>query len=128
MKLEIAYTLEVAYRHDKETGEYVGWCPSLRLYSQGETEEEVGEALKSSILTYLRHCYSRRILDQILNERGFAPSNDTESTDSEKKCDSIEIKVRHDLADEFSERRQISVPMSLVQQTHSGLGSAEWPA
>lgn len=39
--------------YDAEVNVYVGYCPALRLYSQGRTEEEAHKAIISAVKLYI---------------------------------------------------------------------------
>lgn len=73
MALEINFRLQARIRRDEETATYVTWCPALNVRSQGTSEVEARRALSSAITMYIKHCYQRKILDNLLNEHGFDP-------------------------------------------------------
>lgn len=66
----IEFNLAIATRKDEEAGVYVGFCPLLKLYSQGRTEAEAEEAAVSAATLFIGTCYERDILHSVLRERG----------------------------------------------------------
>ena len=119
MKVEVTVKLDVAYRVDDKTGDHISWCPALGIYSQGETEKEADEAIKSAMLNYLRICFQRKILDSILVRHGFSPvasgPGAGDGADHEENCEMISIR---ELASQkgYHQMRTIDVPLHLVQQ------------
>ncbi|MCI0529555.1 MAG: hypothetical protein L0Y56_19105 [Nitrospira sp.] len=45
---------------DEDTGVYVSKCPSLDIYSQGESEGQAFEAIKSAVKMYLHAAYENQ--------------------------------------------------------------------
>ncbi|HEY1732686.1 MAG TPA: hypothetical protein VGG15_13090 [Terriglobales bacterium] len=69
-EVQVSFRLRFTTRHDAEAGVYVGYCPALKQYSQGETEHEAGEAVVSAVTLFLVTCYERDILHSALRQRG----------------------------------------------------------
>ena len=74
MTLEIIVNVKGAVRHDNDADVFVGYCPALCIYSQGDSIEEASEALKSAVTLYLSTCYQRGQLDHALRVAGFSGS------------------------------------------------------
>jgi len=70
MGLTMTMKLMMGFRHDKEANVYVGFCPALKIYSQGRNQEESQEALKSAVTLFLKYCLKKDILGNALKERG----------------------------------------------------------
>jgi predicted RNase H-like HicB family nuclease len=70
-RLQITIQLEAAVRHDAVAGVHVGFCPALRLYSQGTTEQEAFEAIKSAAALFVTTCVRRNQLSNVLDSYGF---------------------------------------------------------
>jgi len=51
-----------ATRRDDEANVFVSYCPALKIYSQGLTEEDAHKALEETIELYLETCYEHGIL------------------------------------------------------------------
>jgi hypothetical protein len=68
--LQVSFRLKFATRHDDDADVYVGYCPALKLYSQGVTEEEASTAVVSAATLFLVTCYERDILHSVLRRRG----------------------------------------------------------
>lgn len=73
--LRIEFNLTFAFRKDEETGVYVGFCPVLKVYSQGRTEKEAEDAVLSAATFFIGTCYERDILHNVLRERGLKKVN-----------------------------------------------------
>jgi predicted RNase H-like HicB family nuclease len=71
MKILINMRLLGATRFDEETGLFVGFCPALKVYSQGRSKEEAEKALKQSLGLYVETCFQHNILDEVLTNSGF---------------------------------------------------------
>lgn len=72
MLLKIEVRLCAALREDKKRGIWESWCPALDVFAQGDSFEEAQAGIQKVIVQYIRHCYARKILDDVLNDRGFA--------------------------------------------------------
>lgn len=68
--VQVSFRLKIATRHDSEAGVYVGYCPSLNLYSQGRTDHEAEDAAVSAATLFIVACYERDILHRVLRKRG----------------------------------------------------------
>jgi hypothetical protein len=68
--VQVSFRLQFATRRDDEANVYVGYCPALKLYSQGITEEQAAEAVVSAVKLFLVACYERDILHSALRNRG----------------------------------------------------------
>lgn len=68
--VQVSFRLKFATRRDEEASVYVGYCPALKLYSQGVTEHEAEEAVVSAVKLFLVACYERDILHSALRNRG----------------------------------------------------------
>ena len=56
-------------RYDDEAGVFVSFCPALKLYSQGETEEDAKEALRSTVCQYIQACFDLGTLHKELTQK-----------------------------------------------------------
>ena len=68
--IEVSFRLQFAVRHDSDAGVFVGYCPSLKLYSQGRTDQEAEDAVVSAAKLFIVACYERDILHSVLRKRG----------------------------------------------------------
>jgi predicted RNase H-like HicB family nuclease len=138
MDLDITFRLRAGIRYDDAAGVHVTFCPALDVYSQGDTEAEARTALDNSVRLYLKICYERSILDNILNARGFsvnrepagaAPRSSSDGFDGTDGADGAdgadggdgaelieirEVKPRPEYPHTFT----IDVPLHLIQQGH----------
>ena len=69
--VEVIVKLRCLVRHDSDVDVFVSSCPSLDIYSQGETEDQAIAAIESAVFLYLRAAYAHDRLDQILRRAGF---------------------------------------------------------
>lgn len=116
MELEISFNLSVGTRFDEAASVYVGWCPALNVRSQGETEQEARVALEDALFLFLKHSYSRNILDDTLNANGFHPDEGPGSTRGDGDGDGNHqvISVR-EIGHGYSDYN-LRVPFNLIQQ------------
>lgn len=70
MGISITFNLRIGLRHDKEAEVFVGYCPALKIYSQGETEQEAIIATQSAVSLFIRECLKRDILRDVFKEHG----------------------------------------------------------
>jgi hypothetical protein len=68
--VQVWFRLQFTTRRDDEANVHVGYCPALKLYSQGTTEHEAEEAVVSAVKLFLVACYERDILHSALRTRG----------------------------------------------------------
>ncbi len=68
----IMFQLTCWVRHDEPTDVFVSRCPSMNVYSQGETEDEALAAIKSAVGLYLKAAFQHDRLEQTLRRAGFA--------------------------------------------------------
>jgi len=74
MKLEMDIKLRAAVRYDDEAAVWVSWCPALDVYSQGTSRVRAQAAIEEALVMYVRFCYQKKILGQVLSNRGFTAS------------------------------------------------------
>jgi predicted RNase H-like HicB family nuclease len=58
-------------RHAEDEDLYVSVCPRLGVYSQGETEAEALDAIKSAVVLHLTTAFDHNRLDKVLRKAGF---------------------------------------------------------
>lgn len=73
--LQVSFRLKFATRRDDEADVFVGYCPALKLYSQGMTEHDAEEAVVSAVKLFLVACYERDILHSALRARGMTKAS-----------------------------------------------------
>lgn len=96
MNVQIDIRLRAAVGFDAEAEIWVAWCPALDIYSQEESATKAQAALKEALSLYVKHCYERRILDDVLNRKGFVPGTVGADSDLVAGDESDEyIEVRH---------------------------------
>lgn len=123
MELEISFNLAAGTRFDEEAGVYVAWCPALNVRSQGETEKEAHDSLSDALFLFLKHCYSRNILDDMLNARGFEPEHGPAVASG--NGDEHYVSIR-EIGSGYSDYN-IRVPFHLIQQAKAQSRGASCP-
>ena len=111
MRLQIELRLRAAVGFDSDAGVWVSWCPALDIYSQGTYQREAAKALEEALVLYLKHCYRRKILDDILTERGFYDVEPSNIHDDDEI-----IAVREVGGQQFTHTFDVTVGLPLRQQ------------
>lgn len=92
VQMKIDIKLRAAVGFDEVAGVWVSWCPALDVYSQGTTKTEAKDGLDDALGMYLKYCYERKILDNVLIKRGFQVSTDAPASSSSDGDEYIDIK------------------------------------
>jgi len=82
-KLNFHLTLPAATKWDEDAKVFVSYTPVFGIYSQGTSEEEAMEALKSAICLYLKVAYEENILDKTLRRHGFTLVSKPEAAEAQ---------------------------------------------
>jgi hypothetical protein len=107
--VQVSFRLKFATRRDDEANVYVGYCPALKLYSQGVTEQESEEAVVSAVKLFLVACYERDILHSALRRRGITRATSMVASQIKKDESKEYISVR-----QFDREFWRDVPINLV--------------
>jgi hypothetical protein len=107
--VQVSFRLQFATRRDDEANVYVGYCPALKLYSQGRTEHESEEAIVSAVKLFLVACYERDILHSALRNRGMTRATSMVAEQIKKNENEEYIAVRP-----FDREFWRDVPISLL--------------
>lgn len=113
MTFEIQLKFKGAVREDTEANVWIGYCPSLQIYSQGTNQGEAEEALKDAAMSFVVVCLQRQILEKALAKRGFVPSKESQQTSADKADSSEWIQIRK-LYDKGEFEFSVSVPFHLA--------------
>jgi len=70
-RITVEVRVQGAVKRDEQAKVYVSYAPALRLYSQGNTQDQAIEALKSAIGLYLKVAYQENIFEKTLRRNGF---------------------------------------------------------
>lgn len=113
--LQVRFSLQGAIREDKDTASFVSYCPALDLYSAGRTRPEAKRALQSAVDLFVRSCYSRGILGQVLQAKGFE-ATDPNVPDEHGLVDGENFIVVRELAhrEAFDDVFNVEVPLHLI--------------
>jgi predicted RNase H-like HicB family nuclease len=110
MMLQLIVNLNGAIRKDAAANVYVSYCPTLKIYSQGETEDQASEALKSAVTLFLTHCVQNGQIDFALKKLGMVEAGASAITSVDSRVDEW-IAIREA---KFEEAFPFSVPLNLV--------------
>ena len=69
--ISITVQMICGVRHAEDEDLYVSVCPRLGVYSQGETEAEALDAIKSAVVLHLTTAFDHNRLDKVLRKAGF---------------------------------------------------------
>ena len=101
MDLSISARVRGAMRRDSQTGVYVSFCPTLRIYSQGTDENRARAALESAVKLFLSTCLRNGTLERVLRERGFSEVGESEDNRVPREAGEFIQVGRYDAPFEF---------------------------
>jgi hypothetical protein len=110
MALKITARVRGATRKDEQTGVYVSYCPTLRLYSQGTDESRARAALESAVKLFLGTCLKYGMMDQALKQRGFSEVSESESTSPRQQIE------EYVAIEKYAEAFEFDVPLYLLNE------------
>lgn len=110
----VIFQLNAMCRYDEEVQVFVGYLPRLQIYSQGRTEEELADALRTTALRFIVACSDKHILPIVMREGGLqaAPSNHTIAEIAANSEDFVAVLQYR----ECEQPIEVSIPMSLIAQ------------
>jgi hypothetical protein len=117
--LRIDFSLKCLSRKDEEAGVMVGYIPSLRLYSQGRTDEELNDALCSAAEQFIVVCYEREILGKVLRDRGMTKAAGQHAI---KRAE--EFITVSEYESSYEKEFTVKVPIDLLAAQHLQLAAA----
>lgn len=108
--IEFTANLHCCTRFDEEASAFVGYCPTLNVYSQGDTETEAVEAVQDAVRLHLTTAFDFNRLDKVLRKAGFTgltpvPQDVALVADVEF----VQVKVHKD-----SKNHTIKVPLQML--------------
>lgn len=120
--ISVNFSLPGALRHDHATNTFVSYCPALDLYSAGKNRPDAKKALQGAVELFVRICYDRGILDDVLNKRGFKIAAGLEAGAAHDFKDFITVmEIDQPQASEpFDDLFDVEVPLSLVADRSLG--------
>ena len=117
----LIFKLSAYQRRDEETKAFVVYCPSLDIYTAAQTREEVLPSMMSAAEMFVRVCYDRGILEQVLQKRGFQSHPGTARPPGNGDGDFISVQ---EAVGDFEESFPFEVPMPLISEYLALRGSA----
>jgi hypothetical protein len=107
--ITIDIRLRFATRHDEEADVYVGYCPSLDIYSQGTNQEQARRAVVNAAKLFITTCYDLDILHRVLRERGMNKATPVDAAELMERPDLEYITIG-----EFQNAFEETVPIHLL--------------
>ena len=87
--IEVRVNLPVSFKED--SGWVVAECPVLDVVTQGRNYEEARQNLGDALQGFIASCLSRKVLEQVLSDCGFAPADPAEVLESPRDYMSINV-------------------------------------
>ena len=115
MTLKITASVRAATRKDDETGVYVAFCPTLRLYSQGTDEQRARQAMESAIMLFLSTCIKIGVLDEALQQCGFSDAMSRDSK-SPKQLSEEFVSI-----EKYDHTYEVDVPLYLLNRSEESM-------
>jgi predicted RNase H-like HicB family nuclease len=110
MAMKFTARVRGATRKDEQTGVYVAYCPTLRLYSQGTDENRARAALESAVKLFLGTCLKHGMIDQALKERGFSEVSEAVLSSPQQQLEEF-IAIK-----KYAEAFEFDVPLYLLNE------------
>lgn len=70
----VGFTVNLEARVSLKDNVWVAHCPSLEVYSQGDSREGAQAALAEAVSLWIESCWERGVLTEALKEAGFRPT------------------------------------------------------
>lgn len=109
------FKLRADVHQDEGSGLYVSSCPALGIVTQGRTELEACEAVKSGVTMWLEHCCKAGILQKALAELGLALKDDGASDEGPRSSDDVN-------------GFDLEVPVHMINSMLRAKGDSSWPS
>ena len=109
---QIVYQLSAMCRYDKDAEIFIGYIPSLQVYTQAKTKERLTQALHSTATQFILACADQKILFSVLREAGAKKASAQQIQERRNKnVDFIGIADYHECEDLV----EVKVPFSFLQ-------------
>jgi predicted RNase H-like HicB family nuclease len=106
--IEFTISLNCCTRFDEDANVFVGYCPTLNVFSQGDTEEEAVEAVQDAVGMHLTTAFDFNRLDKVLRRAGFAGMSTSQSAPEPENSEFVRVAVLKD-----SKQHTITVPLHM---------------
>ena len=93
MSPTVQFEVLMPVRFTKKADYYIGCCPPVDVMTQGDTKKEVEANLREAIGLFLESCYTRGVLEQVMEEAGFSHQAE-KATRRTPATDSVEKRFR----------------------------------
>jgi hypothetical protein len=120
-KIKIDFALHCWARRDKDADIFVGYIPTLGVYSQGRNDEELKKALASAAEMFIVTCYGRGILGNSLKQRGMTEATGAVAVAAAKRSGANgEYIAVSEYESTYETQFTINVPIELIAAQKAG--------
>ena len=120
-KIKVDFALHCWARRDADADIFVGYIPTLRVYSQGRNEDELKKALASAAEMFIVTCYGRGILGEALRERGMNEASGAVAVAAAKRAADGEFIAVSEYESTYETQFTINVPIELIAAQQAGV-------
>lgn len=110
MGFSLNLKLLAGFRHDDETGMFVGYCPALDIYAHGRDQQEVERTLPDAVVLFVKNAYKRNILEKFLKDQGFDSMCETAVSVDKKISEFIDIQSRR-----YEKCKEMDIPINFLK-------------
>lgn len=87
----IRFEMRVPITVEQDGDWFISACPSLDVYSQGETHDKAVSNIIEALQLFISSCYERGTLDQVLKECGFHSAPGIESIPVDEDMEIVDV-------------------------------------
>ena len=114
--MEMKFRLAFGTRKDEDTGVFVGYCPLLNIYSQGDTDAEAEKAIIDAAQLFIVTCYRRNTLGKLLRNRGMVDAAPRPVEEGQHQYIAVQVQEISDYDRQF----EYEVPVDLLAAAGMG--------
>lgn len=114
---QLTFRLRYFCRFDEDVEAYVGYIPSLQLYAQSPSKEDLKKAVHASALRFILACADTQVLTEIMRECGMHKVGSAEASALTQDEETEFVSVRG--YKECSDPIEVSVPLSVIAAQHA---------
>ena len=86
---------------EREGDTWIAGCPSLDVYSQGDSQKEARESIEEAVKLWFASCLERNTLAQAMQELDFKPVSSSQIDQGDEIITMVEEPAADDLGDAF---------------------------
>ena len=114
--VSIKVSFSALIKKEKETGLYVSYCPTLAVYSQGETRKEARENIVEAVELFIEGCIEDDTLEEVLKDCGFSRYASVGSASPKQVA--RKTPDHTELPPQFAAARKIKIPAEIPMMAH----------